>query len=224
MFQRIEKEYKRNSFERKFDKLYWLIAISIAALVYFLSKCFNIPIIIQIIIPFVLFSIIILIYLVIDYKKVTKQMKQKSPKNLRDKIDLYVNYKHHEDIKNLTKILSDYNYKTKDDLKIAIDYFTNRKSIKVESSIFGWVISVALTLSSFAELAYNDVTKKIDYDKLLAIINSILGFVIYFLIGAAIVKFIMYVIVNNELHSQFVDDLMTIYLNFDEYKNKFTEK
>ena len=224
MFNNIEQEYKKNSFERKLNKLYWLIAILIIVPIYLLSKWLDLPTFVQCVIPFGLLLVILFFAFIKDYKKVVKKLKKKVPKELKGKLILYVNDKHKEDISNLVKALLKYNYKTKDDLKIAIDYFNNRRPIKVESSILGWIISLTLTLSSFAELAYNDVTKTIDYDKLSAIVGSALGFIAAFLIIAAAIKFVMRALLTNKnLRSQLNDDLMTIYLNFDKYKNQFTK-
>ena len=191
MFNNIEQEYKKNSFERKLNKLYWLIAILIIVPIYLLSKWLDLPTFVQCVIPFGLLLVILFFAFIKDYKKVVKKLKEKVPKELKGKLILYVNDKHQEDISNLVKVLLKYNYKTKGDLKIAIDYFNNRRPIKVESSIFGWIISLTLTLSSFAELAYNDVTKTIDYDKLSAIVGSALGSIAPFLIIAAAIKFVM---------------------------------
>lgn len=225
MFNNIEQEYKKNSFERKLNKLYWLIAILIIVPIYLLSKWLDLPTFVQCVISFGLLLVILFFAFIKDYKKVVKKLKEKVPKELKGKLILYVNDKHQEDISNLVKVLLKYNYKTKGDLKIAIDYFNNRRPIKVESSILGWIISLTLTLSSFAELAYNDVTKTIDYDKLSAIVGSALGFVAAFLIIAAAIKFVMRALLTNkDLRSQLNDDLMTIYLNFDKYKNKFTKE
>lgn len=225
MFNNIEQEYKKNSFERKLNKLYWLIAILIIVPIYLLSKWLDLPTFVQCVIPFGLLLVILFFAFIKDYKKVVKKLKEKVPKELKGKLILYVNDKHQEDISNLVKVLLKYNYKTKGDLKIAIDYFNNRRPIKVESSIFGWIISLTLTLSSFAELAYNDVTKTIDYDKLSAIVGSALGSIAPFLIIAAAIKFVMRALLTNkDLRSQLNDDLMTIYLNFDKYKNKFTKE
>ena len=85
-----------------------------------------------------------------------------------DKLKVYSNEVKKQNFNKIIQLLRQYNFKTKNDLKLAIDYFNSEKPIKVESDYLGWIVSISLTLSSFIEIAYNNETKTIDTTKIAA--------------------------------------------------------
>lgn len=111
-------------------------------------------------------------------------------------------------------------------MKLAIDYYNSEKPIKVESDYLEWIVSIALTLSSFIEIAYNNETQTIDTTKISFILSSILGILLGFLVPIIMIKIIMnkQFISKKTIRSNLSDDLSYIYLNFNKYKNQLSKE
>ena len=142
-----------------------------------------------------------------------------------DKLKVYSNEVKKQNFNKIIQLLRQYNFKTKNDLKLAIDYFNSEKTIKVESDYLGWIVSISLTLSSFIEIAYNNETKTIDTTKISIILGSTLGIIIGFLIPIIILNlFINNLFISKKtIRSNLSDDLSYIYLNFNKYKNQLSK-
>lgn len=222
MFKKIEKNYKNNLRERKFNKYYWTSAISLI----FISLVFKIPDNIKLFFIYISLFILVIGYFVFDYFKVIKKWNVKRKTTFSNKFKVYLKEIEDQNINNLILLLKQYNFKTKNDLKMAIDYYNSEKPIKVESDYLGWIVSIALTLSSFIEIAYNPETQTIDMTKISVILGSTIGIIIGFLIPIIIFKlFINSVIIpQKRLQSNLSEDLTYIYLNFDKYKNQLSKQ
>ena len=146
--------------------------------------------------------------------------------NIIEKLKIYSSEVEKQNINNIILLLKQYNFKTKNDLKLAIDYYNSEKPIKVESDYLGWIVSISLTLSSFIEIAYNTETQAIDTTKISVILGSALGIIIGFLIPIIIFKIIINKSFTSKktIRSNLSDDLSYIYLNFDKYKNQLSKK
>src|SRR5699024_8436490 len=142
------------------------------------------------------------------------------------KFKIYIKEVENQNINNLISLLKQYNFKTKNDLKMAIDYYNSEKPIKVESNYLGWIMSIALTLSSFIEIAYNTETQAIDITNISDIIVSNKIIIIVFLIPIIFLKFFINTVVipKKILQSNLSEDLTYIYLNFDKYKNQLSKQ
>lgn len=219
MFQDIEKQYKKNFKERQFNLFYWRIAIILITL----YICFQNILTIEFLIFIILFPLII-IYFVIDYFKTTKNAKK--VKGFKNHIILYADECRKQQLNNLIASLKIYNFRTKNDLKLAIDYFNSQKPIKVASSIPGWIVSTSLTLASFVEIAYDKDTKSIDYTKISAILTPTLGIILFCIIIFLFIKltFKFSYFSQESIQSSLADDLTYIYINFNKYKNQLTKK
>ena len=142
-----------------------------------------------------------------------------------DKLKIYSNEVKKQNFNKIIQLLRKYNFKTKNDLKLAIDYFNGEKPIKIESDYLGWIVSISLTLSSFIEIAYNNEMQTIDTTKISVILGSTLGIIIGFLIPIIILKLIInnLFISKKAIRSNLSDDLSYIYLNFNKYKNQLSK-
>lgn len=218
MFKNIEKNYKKNLFEYKFRKFYWITAL-ILALIFKSFKQSNGII-------YTLLIISVILYFLFNYHITMKNLKIKKNTNIVEKINIYTNEIDNIKINNLISILKNYNFKTKNDLKLAIDYYNYEKPIKIESDYLGWIISISLTLSSFLEIAYNAEKNTIDFTKITIILSSTFGVIIVFLIPIIIIYFLInsIIIPKNKIKSDLSEDLSYIYLNFDKYKNQLNKK
>lgn len=218
MFKDIEKNYKKNLNETKFNKFYWTTSILLILGSSLLKIADNYK-------PYFIYvSLFICVvgYFIVDYIKIMKIINIKKKINFIDKLKIYSNEVKKQKINKIIQLLKQYNFKTKNDLKLAIDYFNNEKPIKIESDYLGWIVSISLTLSSFIEIAYNNETQTIDTTKISVILGSTLGIMIVFLISIITLKLIInnLFISKKTMRSNLSDDLSYIYLNFNKYKNQ----
>lgn len=222
MFENIEKEYKKNSKERKFNKFYWISAF-ISTIVF--SPLRNIKYLKYINYGIVFFLVII--YFIYDYKKTINKSTIKKNERIINKFKKYVSITKKDHMNNLIMLLKTNNFKTKNDLKFAIEYYNSKRPIKIESSLLAWITSTSLTLASLVSIAYDPTTQKIDYTKINAILETTIGFVIVALIPILLVKLIIidnFTFSKEKLHSELSEDLSYIYMNFDKYKNQLNKK
>lgn len=222
MFKSIEKKYKNNLRESKFNKYYWTIALTLMII----SLIFKMPNNIKAYFIYISLFILVIIYFGIDFVKITKNYTINKKITFLDNFKIYIKEVENQNINNLISLLKQYNFKTKNDLKMAIDYYNSEKPIKVESNYLGWIVSIALTLSSFIEIAYNPETQAIDITKISVILGSTTGIIIVFLIPIIFFKFFIngVVIPKKRLQSNLSEDLIYIYLNFDKYKNQLSKQ
>ena len=168
---------------------------------------------------FLVLSIVLFFYK--DYTRTLKTAKINKKEKFKVKIKEYANQIEAMRITQLTEILRKYNFKTKGDLKLAIEYYCNKQPKKIESSFLGWVASLSLTIASFIAISYNEIEKKIDYEKLKAIMGSTVGFIIIIVFSVWIIKQFINLIIfpKYELYTNLSEDLTYIYLNFKNFKS-----
>lgn len=222
MFKDIEKNYKKNLRETKFNKFYWITSFLLILGSSLLQISDNIK-------PYFIYTLLFIFvigYFIINYIKTMKNVNIKKEINIIEKLKIYSSEVEKQNFNNIILLLKQYNFKTKNDLKLAIDYYNSEKPIKVESDYLGWIVSISLTLSSFIEIAYNTETQAIDTTKISVILGSALGIIIGFLIPIIIFKIIINKSFTSKktIRSNLSDDLSYIYLNFDKYKNQLSKK
>lgn len=222
MFKDIEKNYKKNLRETKFNKFYWITSFLLILGSSLLQISDNIK-------PYFIYTLLFIFvigYFIINYIKTMKNINIKKKINIIEKLKIYSSEVEKQNFNNIILLLKQYNFKTKNDLKLAIDYYNSEKPIKVESDYLGWIVSISLTLSSFIEIAYNTETQAIDTTKISVILGSALGIIIGFLIPIIIFKIIINKSFTSKktIRSNLSDDLSYIYLNFDKYKNQLSKK
>lgn len=221
MFKTIEKNYKKNLRETKFNKFYWITSF----LLILSSSLLQIPDNIKPYFIYVLLFIFVIGYFIKNYIKTMKKVNIKNKINIIEKLKIYSNEVEKQNFDNIILLLKQYNFKTKNDLKLAIDYYNSEKPIKVESDYLGWIVSIALTLSSFIEIAYNNETQTIDTTKISVILSSTLGILLGFLVPIIVFKIIInkIFISKKTIRSNLSDNLSYIYLNFNKYKNQLSK-
>lgn len=219
MFQEIEKDYKKQLKENKFNKFYWTnatILIIMASMFkdFFINKYYLI---------YIILIILLIVYFILDYRKTLKNIKLSN--NVIKNLKIYLNQIHIDRINRLIHNMKNYNIKTKNDIKLVIDYYNNKQPIKVESSFLGWLVSFVLTLSSFLQIAYDSENQTFDYTKISIILGSSLGIIICLLVPILIIKFIISNIIfsKEKLHSDISEDLTYIYFNFNKYTNQLNK-
>lgn len=221
MFKIIEKNYKKGLNETKFNRFYWTTSF----LLIFSSSLLKIPDNVKPYFIYVLLFIFVIGYFIVNYIKIMKNINIKKKISFIDKLKIYSDEVKKQNFNKIIQLLRQYNFKTKNDLKLAIDYFNSEKPIKVESDYLGWIVSISLTLSSFIDIAYNNETQTIDTTKISIILGSTLGIIIEFLIPIIILKLIInnIFISKKTIRSNLSDDFSYIYLNFNKYKNQLSK-
>lgn len=222
MYENIEKEYKKNLKSRKFKKFYWITA----TILIFISLLFKHDEIVRACFIYGLLFILVSGYFIFDYKKTLKSIKSKKRITSINGLNLYTKQVEKIRINSLINSLKEYNFKTKNDLKLIIDHYNSKKPLKIEADYLGWIVSVALTLSSFLEIAYDSQTQTIDYSKITIILGSTIGIIIVFMFPIFIFKIIIdsAILPKEKLHFKISEDLSHIYINFDKYKNQLSKK
>lgn len=221
MFENIKKEYKNNLRESRFNKFYWINASIACVVSLIILKLFNKSLSIFFFYTYIIISLIMYFYK--DYKEVLKKNKEKK---IKKRFKIYIDCLHKNHIDNVLTILSKYNFRTKNDLKLGIDYYNKEQPIKLESSFLGWIVSLALTLASFIEISYDDSTQTLNFNKLNMILDSVSIYVALIVVPIIVLKFLMNTIFiqKKELYSQLSDDMSYIYINFNKYKHKLSKK
>ena len=224
MFTNILNEYKKNSHERKINIFYWSIALILIILSTIIKTFTNLNTIIICISLFATLIIAITIYFIKDYKRITKNQLQ--AKKLKDKLIIYVEEINKQKINKLIDSLKMYNISNKTNLKLAIDFYNNEKPKKIESDYLGWIVSSALTISSFIEIAYDSQSQTIDTTKLSVIMESTIGYIIIIILGIGMIKSIIsgIIIPKQKSQSEISEDLTYIYINYNKYKNKLEKQ
>lgn len=224
MFTSILNEYKKNSHERKLNIFYWSIALILIILSTIVKTFTKLNTIIMCISLFATLIIAMTIYLIKDYKKITKNQLQE--KKLKDKLIIYVKEINKQRINKLIDSLKMYNISNKTNLKLAIDFYNNEKPKKIESDYLGWIVSSALTISSFIKIAYDSQSQTIDLTKLSVIMGSTIGYIIIIIFGIGMIKSIIsgIIIPKQKSQSEISEDLTYIYINYNKFKNKLNNK
>jgi len=225
MFTELEKEYNALSKERKFNRYYWTCAMIIVGINTILANYIkNVNSIVYPII-FLIFLSLIIIYFYMDYKKTTKNIKDKKSLNLVNRISLYFIENNNSNLNNLISILPKYNFRTKNDIKLAIDYYNGKHPLKIESSFLAWFISAILSLSSFIEIAYDKETNTLDYNKVSLLLSTATGYIITLTIPILVLKLLINSIFlsKSKIYSELSENLSYIYLNFNKYVNQLTK-
>ena len=119
--------------ERHFNIYYWCSALFISLIAIVISKVFNDFDNFKYYFIYISFFILILIYFYIDFINTIKSLEIKKKEKLINKFKLYIIQNKNNHINNLLKILTKHNFRTKNDLKLAIDYYNRKQPIQVES-------------------------------------------------------------------------------------------
>lgn len=222
----MEKEYKNLSKGRFFTFYYWCCVVIIILLSILFSYIFENFTIIKFYFIYITLFALIIIYFYVDFVNIIKILNIKKNEKLLVKIEKYINYNNNNYFDKLIATLKKYNFKTKNDLKLAIDYYNRKQPIKTAPNYLSWFISVTVTISSFIELAYNEITKTFDFEKMSIIINIALQYTLSIAIFVIVVYFLIKLVFfpNNKIYLNIIEDLSYIYLNFNKFKNKLGKK
>lgn len=214
MLNEIKNNYLKNIKENKFRHFYLINALIILTIYYLLKLLYNKEINYIITIEIIVF---IFLYFYIDYIKTVKRTKKYS--KLKDKLNNYFNTYKNDRINYLISLLKKHNIKKKDDLKFIINQFNFDKEIKIKTDIIGIFITISVAILSFIEITYNEITHKIDYQKIGMILTPAMKIIFLMLIIYIIIYF--FIFSKNKSNTLLIDDLTYIYFNYNHYREKF---
>jgi heme exporter protein D len=216
MYYNIEKTYKKNNPNRKFDRFYWITS-HILLIIFIGILLFGINIWLLLVIFIIVLVLLVIVYTILDSKQYLKN--EKNVKGIRKKIKLYVEYIDDKNISNLVEILKENNITTMDGLDKCILHYQKKCSNKLKNSFCGNLTSLIIALASFMVVGYDEKTKTIDYDKLTLALQSAIGIIILAYALLYILKEIIdgFLGPKDKLYDELEDNLTYIYINFDKY-------
>lgn len=220
MFSEIEKDYRKGLQEARFWRFYgWrsLVAIVLAMVVIFVlgvnswlaAGCLS----------------VILVGLVAwffwkDTKIVLgKRVQRKSV------IERLVEYFREDDklrVKNLLVDLKRHGVQTREEIKIALDYYERKQPVQTKTGILEWVLSVAVALVSIVVVAYDEASATVDMEKLFNILKPTLGLIVAIIVPIVVAKMVVnfLAVPRAKLDSILVEDLAIIYMQYDKFEDK----
>lgn len=128
-------------------------------------------------------------------------------------------------IKGLAKILARHEIVTKEDLKLAMDYFKLRLPINTKPNLSDWILTVVITLASVAIVAYDETTSTVNMRKFASAFISALIVAAMTITPILVFKIVRYVVsrFRNRVDAILVEDLAYIYIHFGEYEETLKE-
>ena len=220
MFSEIEKDYRKGLQEARFWRFYgWrsLVAIVLAMGVIFVlgvnswlaAGCLS----------------VILVGLVAwffwkDTKIVLgKRVQRKSV------IERLVEYFREDDklrVKNLLVDLKRHGVQTREEIKIALDYYERKQPVQAKTGILEWVLSIAVALVSIVVVAYDEASATVDMEKLFNILKPTLGLIVAIIVPIVVAKMVVnfLAVPRAKLDSILVEDLAIIYMQYDKFEDK----
>ncbi len=224
MFYSFEKKYKDTLSEVKFNRVYLISSAIILFIGYILIKIFPdfMYTKIKYIYSFGSIIAVVILYFIIDFIKVVNKLNINKKEKLATKFTEYREFKKCKPLNDLLRLLNEYNFKTKDDLKLVIDYYNSKQSIKIESSPLSLIVSVLISLSTLVSIAYDDQSKSLSSEKAATVIGTTIGYGLIFILIAGMGYFIInYLLFSNKrLYSTLSEELSYIYVNYGKYKKQ----
>lgn len=225
MFSEIEKEYKKGLQERRFFAYYWPRAIIVVVLALMADLGFNFHrwavygIMLGVLILFVM------LFFIRDYRRGLREL-DLSNTSRRHRIKLYLKADDEIRINNLLSDLARHHIHTKTELELTISYFERNRPVASKPNLLEWTLSIAVTLSSIVLLAYDTDTGVINAQKFISAFGSTMTIALVILTPAIIAKLISNRIssARTKLDSALIEDLAFIYVNFDKYSQRLSER
>lgn len=223
MLSEIEKEYRKGLQERRFNAYYWpraalvVFAAILGALIFNSHYWWIYGIAVVLLLAFVV------IFFLKDIRVASKEYESvRASKGMVAKLQAYFAADDAMRLDNLIKDLARNQIRTKDELRLTLDYFQNRLPGNSRPNILEWVITTVITLSSIIIVTYDDEMGDINLPKLLSAFGSTVIVALVFLTPIMIFKIIAVSISKsrNKLDTILVEDLAYIYVNFDKFERQ----
>ncbi len=223
MFSEIEKEYKKGLQQKRFLAYYWPCATLVVILALVFAFIFDSISWIIYGCALVLLLVLVAIFFAWELHYATKTFQSvRRSKSLSAKIAAYIIADDKKRIDNLIADLARNDIRTKENLRLTLDYFQSRLPYIAKTSILSWVLTAVITLSSIVIVAYDDSVGTISLQRLIPIFSSTLAVALIILTPFIIVRIISAAISSSrsKVDATLVEDLAYIYVHFELYRTK----
>lgn len=216
MFTKIEQNYRSTLSEQRFWRFYLLRALIVLTLAILMVIFLGFNVWLVATICLIVLLILVAMFFWQDMRMVIGGNK---PMKFSAKLEAYARADEKLRLRGLVASLAENNFRTRDDLRMAIDYFEKQRPVTTKTGVLEWVLSIAIALASVVAIAYNDDQHMVDNLKLLGIIGPTLQIVLMVVVP----MFAVGILARNIFFSQakidsiLIEDLAYIYVNFDKY-------
>ncbi len=224
MFSEIEKEYRKSVQERRYWAYYikWAVPITVVAAV--LSLAFRYLYGVILFVTTVLLVGILITFIVHDIKATEEMARAVHRKRgIIAKLQSYFETDDAMRVNNLVANLVKHDIRTKEDLKLAIEYYESRLPMNTKPNLMDWILTTIVTVASVALVAYDEATSTIDVQKFLNVFISALIVAAICITPILVFKIVRYALsrFRNRVDTILVEDLAEIYVNFEGYEGRF---
>lgn len=227
MFKKIEREYKKSLQQKRFVAYFWPGATLVVVLAIILALVFGSAQWIVYGCAVFIFLILVAIFFIWELRRATKTFQSvRDSKGISAKISAYHIADDKKRLDDLIDDLARNDIRTKDDLKVTLNYFQSRLPSVTKPSVLGWVLTAVITLSSIVIVAYDDSIGTISLHRLIPIFGSALVVALIILTPFIIVQIISasMSISRNKVDATLVEDLAYIYVHFERYQSRLERK
>lgn len=219
MFSEIEKRYRKQSQDHRFLMQYWPKAVVVLVVAFVCIYALGINYWLVYGVASVVLVALVVIFVIKDLNEFSKKFPAASKsRGLRAKLQAYYAVEDAKRRKNLVKDLVTANIRTKDDVRITLEYFQSRLPQNTKAGILEWALTIVLSLSPIILVAYDDSIKTINLHRLLPILIATLfvGIVVATLFIIPKLPSVISSRSRSKVDRALVEDLAYIYVNFEE--------
>lgn len=218
MFTEIEREYRKGLIERRFWRYYWRRAILAIILASVATVIFGFPSWAASFIIAGVLIILVIIFFIGDAHTLIK----KRPAKAQSWKEAYRSADQQLRLETLLRDLKHHQINTKDEIRLAIDYYQAQRPISTRTSLLEFILSIAIAIMSVLAITYDDQLHTIDSLKLTAIFWPTIKIILIIIIPLLVITFIIRRIFesNIKIDSILIEDLSYIYVNFEKYRSK----
>lgn len=223
MFSKIEKEYKKGLQQKRFIAYYWPCAALVAIITIIFALIFESLHWIIYGCAVVIFLILVAVFFVWELHNAKNTFRSvRDSKGIISKLLAYFAADDEKRLNNLVSDLASNNICTKDDLKLALDYFQSRLPIVTRVGLVSWILTAVIMLTSVIIVAYDEAIGTINIRHLIPAFGSAVVVALIILTPIIIAKIISVSISNSrsKVDTILVEDLAYIYVHFDQYQSQ----
>lgn len=218
MFGEIERVYQQSLSERRFWRFYRPRALGALVFALLAIYIFNFEIWLVAIVLAVVLFLMVGYFFYRDIKFVIGDTKV-AGSGWRARLQTYDRCDQDLRLEVLIEELCQHNIQTLDDLKLAIDYYSDGRPVKAEAGLSELLLSILVALLAVVTFAYDDQLGTVNQAKLAGIIGPTLQLILIIVVPVILIGFISGKIFYShaKIDSILIEDLSYIYVNFDDF-------
>ena len=221
IYNNLLKDFKKIKPIKRFNNYYMIYTLFGLLLTCFLIYYFKINSLIIFFINFFLAGFTIFIYAIFDMKNYLTIEEMKT--SLINKIKNYLLKISLEKTDYLVMLLKSYNITNKEDIKLFIEYYSNKHPITIKTSVWDFITSISITIASLVIVFVNVGTGKINIEALKVGLINLAVIVLIIVTVISLITFLLNFVINTfkepeiNLYTDITDELTYIYLRYDKY-------